>query len=416
MPTKLGRGGSGPEDFDPDTGEYTAGSTISRRGNKYWVHGDLRSREITKEEYDLYKSKGYKDEFPTEAKKKKYKLYKQAYGYGTTPSFYDQDGFEFEVDEQDILDILNQDLDKDTLRRKLGEAALPGESKATQSQVGLEILRDYNDEWLKIKREREAETFKPKIEAANKYLDNIGKRFENWDKIPVSEKLDYSNRDSNESNYKISRAQITNQRKYDMYTSNCQRCVAAWYLNMLGYDVEAMPYDGSDYFNQFGKAKSNYAIYKNAPRLGYEEYGVKTFRSNWSYSAFNIPSETMYDYHGKEKEHQKTQHNTIYDLVSKSPDKSVYFCSVRWRGYNSSHVFVIYNDGGKPKFIDPQDNSDASRYFNKDAGYSIVAAETSLLRVNDFSLNGDLLPEIVRKRGEGKEEHDRENQENYKSI
>ena len=65
MPSKLGKGGQGPEDFDPDTGEYTAGSTISKRGNDYQVHGELRSRKITKDEYDLYKSKGYKEDFDT---------------------------------------------------------------------------------------------------------------------------------------------------------------------------------------------------------------------------------------------------------------------------------------------------------------------------------------------------------------
>ena len=51
--------------------------------------------------------------------------------------------------------------------------------------------------------------------------------------------------------------------EFDKYTSNCQRCVQAWYLRHLGYDVEAMPYEGKEdkFFHSFPPGTPNRKIY-----------------------------------------------------------------------------------------------------------------------------------------------------------
>ena len=402
MPTKLGKGGAGPEDFDPDTGEYTAGASISRRGDKYWVHGDLRSRQITKDEYDLYKSKGYKEEFD-EDRKKKFRFYDDWSSISTKPTFYDKEGFEVEVDEAEMEKFFkdNITLSPDELRSKLG-------IWYSSSKIGARLFGEYKDMYLDVLEEHN----KHKSEIADEYLNSIGK-ISDWDSKDNSQKLQYCNTESNYNNYQHSLNNRDNRRVYDMYTSNCQRCVMAWYLNYLGWNVEAMPYDGSDYQNQFGKAESNKILYRNQPKIGYEFYpGMTSFKGNWSYSGFNIPEGTKYDYHGKSGEWQTTQFKRIKDQVSKMPENSVCFCSVKWRGYNSSHVFIVHNIGGEVSFIDPQDNSDASKYFDK-SKYEIEAKWTSLLRINDFSLNGDTLKEIVSKKGESRKLYD---ERHYKKI
>ena len=387
-----------------------------------WITTD-RGRHIfipKGEDKDEYIKKFF-DEEATDQKyepsfDKGYKLYRNSYGYSKNPTFYDTVGIDVDVLDEDVSEILNSDLTEDQIKYKLGKLVAPDESRTNQYWIGISVLKDHVDEYNEILKERELKTFAPKIQKAEEYLNSIGKRFENWDKIPTNEKLDYANFDSNYNNYELSRKFRFNQRKYDMYTSNCQRCVMAWYLNMLGYDVEAMPYDGDDFYNQFGSAKSNAILHRAAPVISYDTPGGGTgYKTNWSYAGFNIPRNTKFDYKAKEKEWASTQYKNLDKMVSESANGSVYFCSVKWRGHNSAHVFIIYNDNGKAKFIDPQDCSDASKYFDKNS-YALETGETTALRVNDFTLNGDTINQIVRKKGEAKRLYDEEQARDYKPI
>ena len=392
MPTKLGKGGKGLEDFDPETGEYTAGASISKRGDSYWVHGDLRSRKITKEEYDDFKTAGYKEDF--DADTKHYKLYKDWIGFKKEPTMYDSEGTEFNLDLNKLYDLFaDTSLTEDQLKYEVGKLLIPNNP---DFYLGTMILRDYLDDYKRIRGEAFEKIFEQKSKKADEYLSTF-QRFEPGN-IATSSHL------SNSRNYEISQKFKYNQEKYDMYTSNCQRCVMAWYLRFKGYNVEASPFE----------SEGNKILRKNRPTIKIKTDFGAMMRQNWSYSGFNIPEDTYFDYAGKDGEWQSTQYKRIKDMVSKMPNQSVCFCSVKWRGCNEAHVFIVHNDNGYVSFIDPQDDSDASEYFDK-SKHTIEARWTTLLRINDFSLNGEVLPYIVRKEGTAKNEYE-EWQSQYKSI
>lgn len=320
---------------------------------------------------------------------------------------YSDKDFDFELDYNKVFEILNNpNLSKEQTIRKIGD--LFGEyAPGNNYELGAALFNKYfEDDYNQIIKERENAKFKSKIEAADKYLSGIDK---------IREKsIHEANNYSNYHNYKMVNREyahievqagwigdeyrsdwqvkvIDNRDKYDEYTNNCQRCVMAWWLRYQGYNVEAMPWDGEN-------GKSNKILKQNTPRIGTNTGSHK----DWTYAGFNIPHGTVFDYSGKDGERSATQFKNINEMVKQSKNGSVFFCSVSWRHTKSGHVFIVHNDNGNVRFIDPQDNSDASVYFsqkNKSGQSKIVPAETTLLRVNDLTLNGDVLPQIVKECG-----------------
>lgn len=267
----------------------------------------------------------------------------------------------------------------------------------------------YRQDYEEILKERKAKleqaTFQPRIKAAEEYLSTMSKleltddAYDN--EVIIAEGANYNNYHEAERVYKYGwddKGEYNPEKAkklYDAYTSNCQRCVMAWFLRNQGYDVQALEWDGeigSGNYN-WEKNPSNYRLVRAAPRIKRSDGYM---RRNWSFSGFNIPDDTTYDYNGKNKQWASTQFKEISKMVEDAGSGAVYFCSVYWRGQNSGHVFIVHNDNGKARFIDPQDNSDASKYFDKNR-YGLVTENTTVLRVDKLTLNGDILPDIVKK-------------------
>lgn len=324
---------------------------------------------------------------------------------------YEKDGYhdldikDLHITNENILDWMNNpDITVNDIMRFL------------QTQYGINFAearalynafykQDYEEILKERKQKLEEAQFKPRMEAAEQYLSTMPKIISTndpaGDRMLIDSGANYHNYYQAKKVYKYGFDDkgeynpAKAKKLYDAYTSNCQRCVMAWFLRYQGYDVQASEYDGSDKYYNFSETEnpSNYKLEKAAPRLKRSDGYI---RRNWSFSGFNIPSDTMFDYNGKNKQWASTQFKEISKLVEESDPNAVYFCSVSWRGHNASHVFVIHNRDGKARFIDPQDNSDASKYFDKNQ-YGLITENTTLLRVDKFSLNGDVLPEIVKK-------------------
>lgn len=326
-------------------------------------------------------------------------------GYG--PSIYNPeasygwiyDKYDIDLKHDEALKILNNPyltLDK--------AKSLIGQLYGKDYQLGQLLYNTfYAEEYDEILTEREFSKFKPRVEAADKYLSGMDK-IQPKNTTEADNHSNYHNYERVNNEYAHIEIQagwigdeyrsdwqvmvIDNREKYDEYTSNCQRCVMAWWLRYQGYNVEAMPWDGEN-------GESNKILKQNTPRIGTNTGS----RKDWSYAGFNIPHGTVFDYAGKDGERSATQFKNINEMVKQSENGSVFFCSVSWRHTKLGHVFIVHNDNGNVRFIDPQDNSDASVYFsqkNKSGQSKIVPAETTLLRVNDLTLNGDVLPQIVK--------------------
>lgn len=162
--------------------------------------------------------------------------------------------------------------------------------------------------------------------------------------------------------------------------TNCQRCVVAWYLRSLGYDVEAKTAYRftKDYKKRM--TASDKRIWENRNRI-----------SNWQGTVFNIPDERKYSYKGKISDTPETQYENIKKIVEMGPDGATYFIQVKWED-KKGHVFIIHNDGGEMLMIEPQNNSYRDKStFNKIGDLS----ETKLLRVDDLTLDGNYINDYV---------------------
>lgn len=322
---------------------------------------------------------------------------------------YEKDGYhdldikDLHVTNDKILDWMNNpNISSNDMKRLLQTQYNINYAEA-EALYNAFYRQDHEEILKKRKQKLEESQFKPRAEAAEQYLstmpkisDDINKQWAadtgaNYNNYNEARKV-YKYGWDDKGEYNPAKA----KKLYDAYTSNCQRCVMAWFLRYQGYDVQASEYDGSDEYDNFSQTEnpSNYKIDRAAPKIKRSDGYI---RRNWSFSGFNIPSDTVYDYNGKNKQWASTQLKEISKMVEDAGPGAVYFCSVNWRGYKAgAHVFVVHNENGKARFIDPQDNSDASKYFDKNR-YGLITEDTTLLRVDKFTLNGDTLPDIVKK-------------------
>ena len=183
---------------------------------------------------------------------------------------------------------------------------------------------------------------------------------------------------TNRENYLKSIAGDSDE-EYNKYTSNCQRCVQAWYLRHLGYDVEALPYEGTRDRFGYPEDSSNYKI----SRWGWEE---AIFCRNTVTTAFQ----------GENKQWASTQLKQIKDIATKDGSGSCYILSLFWRGSKDAHVIIVHNDEGNVKFIDPQTNrSDREAYFNPNV-YKLITEKTEMRRIDKAKLNGEVIKYVVK--------------------
>lgn len=162
-----------------------------------------------------------------------------------------------------------------------------------------------------------------------------------------------------------------NYNKDESYQINCQRCVQTWLLRHMGYDVEALP------------------------NIKGTEDDSKLSEQGWHFAMFNEQPEKI-RFPGKRATTQKRE---IERIVSEAGDGAVYFAVVHWYGKSSTHVFVIHNDNGKIRFIDPQkDKKDAEQYFDKTKNYNLHTNDTYIARVDNLTLNGEAMKAICKGR------------------
>ena len=202
--------------------------------------------------------------------------------------------------------------------------------------------------------------------------------------MPKLETTDYAEilYGTNRSNYLKSLDAPYGSAERDMYTSNCQRCVQAWYLRHLGYDVEAMPYSGEESrWGTFEKDSSN----------------AKIHGWGWSTSMF-IRSTLKTSFEGANKQWASTQLKQIKDIATADGPGACYILSLDWRGCKYAHVCIVHNDNGVVKFIDPQTSKEGREVYFDPHVYRLVTENTKLTRIDQAKLNGEVINEIVKAR------------------
>lgn len=293
------------------------------------------------------------------------------YGFTTEEKYNPQFDEMIEFSDEELQDELNKlvDLkdfsyDKPTDYRELSAKALEvikkitGDNHATINQYA----KFYNNFISPILTEK-----------ADQYLKTLPK----LDTKDLNV-IDYG---ANRKNYNKSLDSPYNSPEYLAYTSNCQRCVAAWYLRHLGYDVEAMPYEGK-YDNKtwtYEKGSSNAKI------------------SGWGWHKAMFQRNTIKTvFQGKNKQWASSQLKEITNIVKNDGPGACYMLSLSWRGSRDAHVAIVYNDAGEVRFIDPQNNrTNRENWFNPNL-YALITEKTELIRIDQAKLNGEVITDIVR--------------------
>lgn len=278
---------------------------------------------------------------------------------------YRQEGI-VNIDEDEINEVINNsigDLNKYTWDQETDYGSLAAQIRSQLNNIGIDskisssklISNMIVNQFAKIRTHKAEEFLKtmPKLDTKNLSEITEGANLANFLKNTYSE-----------GGHK--------------YTWNCQRCVAAWYLRHLGYNVEAMPFDAERGFFSFPSGSSNAKV---------DSYG-------WSFAMFNR-NELIQSFEGKNKQWASSQLKELTNIAKNDGPGACYITRVSWRGADSSHVFIVYNDNNEVKFIDPQDNSDASKYFDP-AQYTLVTNETKMTRIDKATLNGEVMKHIVK--------------------
>lgn len=146
-------------------------------------------------------------------------------------------------------------------------------------------------------------------------------------------------------------------KKDKRYYHNCQRCVMAFVARLRGYEVEAKP----RLFPHGNNSEDRQdPIFKNG---GLQKifYGA---------SQDHVPGRTA-----------EEQRNKIEKDLTDGGDGALGLVSVLWKGERSGHIYVVMNDKGVIKYIDPQDpKADASKYI---APNKIEPWYTKIIRVDE---------------------------------
>lgn len=326
MPTKLGKGGAGQQDYDENNGQYIEGGSIRYYNNKYQVNVNNSWTDISKENYDYLKNKGIKE-------------------------LFDEDD-----DDAEILKILNN-------------------NKLLKSEKLKTLLIDYGSSTKVYNKfaEQKAEEFlksMPKLKDTSEETVTSGA---NGAGIRLRKQYCYKDRDTGKLYYKdglSTEEKLKAAKELKQYAMNCQRCVMAWYLRHLGYDVEALPRKQ----NGIGERQLKGAVNR--------EIG------NWQFSGFLYSGEKI---QRLTNVYKSQPYDFIEDYVKRSENDSVFFAQVAWKS-GGAHTFIVHNDNGKMKMIDPQVN----KIYGPELFDRVKLGSFSMVRVNDLKLNGDILPYIVK--------------------
>ena len=179
------------------------------------------------------------------------------------------------------------------------------------------------------------------------------------------------------------------------YYNNCQRCVQAFVMRWChGYDVEALPCD--DYYDAKGKEHDG--------PIGdlIDTYArMNGYFPGWNSIIFNVDDvrETYMDGDDLLKEIGysgcEDQERYIKRRLKADGPGACYIIGVTYKGGEYAHTVVAVNDGGKIKFLDPQDGKECTIYKDK----NIRPKDTRLFRADTCRLNGDMMKYIFKKGG-----------------
>lgn len=239
---------------------------------------------------------------------------------------------------------------------------------------------------------------------ADDFLSNVPK-------TSGTQMLEESVMSINKENYDKSKSvSDSHSPEYAAYTYNCQRCAQAFILRYChGYEVTAKPCERvwNDKKKRFDDAGVDIELDSYAAKNGYTvgSYGVgKSLYNGWHAVIFNFADVNKTLRNGTDIAQEigysgtEDQLRWIKNTVKESGPGSAYLCSVCWKGTRrddgtySAHVFCVVNDGGKVKFVDPQNGEECSSYFTEK---QIVPKQTEIFRADNCRLNGTMMKEVL---------------------
>ena len=175
------------------------------------------------------------------------------------------------------------------------------------------------------------------------------------------------------------------------YDTNCALCVAAFALNMRGYNVEAAARDkqwrGIDsIFNPDYTNPDNY------------------FVSGSRYSLASVPSKSqLRSWYGVKGEIPTAARGAaavakqIEDKVKSWGNNSYGALNVKWKGCNSGHTVIVANVNGRVQMFDPQSGKTLrSEDFKAYMGRT-VANHTSMVRLDNAPIKQGVTKETLNK-------------------
>lgn len=165
------------------------------------------------------------------------------------------------------------------------------------------------------------------------------------------------------------------------YTDNCQRCAVCYELGRRGYDVEALPFDGS---------------YPN---------GTHWWQLNrWFRNDDNYLSTSNKKY--KINRMSKTCANSITQAMTDWGDGARATLGITWRNNDVGHIINVENINGKIMIFDTQNGtmtSDIEKYLSKTKCEDIELLRSDLAPfrddINDPWLINNVLKKVCKKRG-----------------
>ena len=175
------------------------------------------------------------------------------------------------------------------------------------------------------------------------------------------------------------------------YDNNCALCVAAFALNMRGYNVEAAARDKKwrgidsifepDYTNpdNYFVSGSRYSMASIPSKSGLRNvYGVKGEIPTAARGAAAVAKQ-------------------IEDKVKSWGNNSYGALNVKWKGYNSGHTVIVANVNGRVQMFDPQSGMTLKSEGFKAYMGKTVANHTSMVRLDNAPIKQGVTKETLNK-------------------
>ena len=220
----------------------------------------------------------------------------------------------------------------------------------------------------------------------NSYLGAPGKDiFERFDNNISKDLLHYVNPHYNDQS-------IPYKERRQLYGKNCALCSVAGVLQIMGYDVEAMPRDKTwrGFNDVFEFDFKNYDNYLAPGNRNYQWSGTDYYTASNSTNTFS----------------SRETANSATTKIEKQMEKwglhSTAIMNVKWKDSNTAHAVVVYQEKYRTTIFDFQTGETFSGHdqivnFMKDT----TASRTGLYRLDNAKIKSDTpdIDKIVKKKG-----------------